>query len=77
MKKSADQIHHLVQNKSMTLIVSIIAGNVSGSKKFQNQLPNLSPLQVGKARYQITSHLGSIRLASVLNRHYTQNELFH
>ena len=57
----------------MTLIVSIIAENVSTKKEFQNKLPNLSPLQEGNVHYKITSRPGRTGLAGILKRKLMRN----
>ena len=68
LKSPLDQAHPLVQNKTLTLALWIIAGDNYVMHAFLSKFPHLSQVRERKTPYEITCGRGRNGLADVLDR---------
>ena len=68
LKSPLDQAHPLVQNKTLTLALWIIAGDDYVMHAFLSKFPHLSQVRERKTPYEITCGRGRNGLADVLDR---------
>ena len=66
LKNPKREIHPLVQNRTLKLVAWTVSGLDCRRRKFQRQLPTLSPSQEDQILMQIMSRPGESGLAGVL-----------
>ena len=66
LKNPKEEIHPLVQNRTLKLVAWTVSGLDCRRRGIQRQLPTLSPIQEDQILMQIMSRLGESGLAGVL-----------